>query len=573
MMPVHKKLLIVLIILAALVVGYFLWGKNLIYPPRASENLTIYNIDSRGIDSFDGVTPHAPGRTVRWKTLPVTIYNKAELSYLQDVVNEWNQAMGQEVFKIGGPDSPIVIEADSQISPIGIENYRYKHSLLEKVQIIINPEPNKYEKNDLYHPKDILKDKLGHALGFFGHTTDDPNGVMDIDHTKSNTVISPFVISVLKELYKLPPGTRGKIEKITRQIREDLRKYNIDSRNAQFSFDSLEAIEEFKQQGKLPPSQLPTRLIRWRNLPVAVYDKDHLVPDLQNIIDEWNQAMGQEVFKIGGPDSAIVIEKDANRPMVELVVWTPKKSYLLSKVQIINNPQWINSNKIKHQLGHALGFFGHTTDDPNGIMDPDYDKAKIISPLVTSVLKELYKLPPGIKIIDPFSRTDQEILKLRQAIKKYNLTARGKDLPVRTVRWRSLPVSIYNQANVSGLQSILDEWNQAMGQEVFKIGGPDSPIVIEEDANGNLYPGFDAKTQHYLLTEFKIRVNLKNPNLHFLKHQLGHALGFFGHTTNEEDPNGIMNKDHTKTNTIISPFVVSVLKELYYLPPAVIIGY
>jgi len=142
------------------------------------------------------------------------------------------------------------------------------------------------------------------------------------------------------------------------------------------------------------------------------------------------------------------------------------------------------------------------------------------------------------------------------------------------VRWRSLPVLIYNQANIPNLQNIINDWNQAMGQEVFRIGSSDSPVVIEADSDPNPlpFPTYEAKTENYLLTLFKIKVNPQNPNLHYLKHQLGHALGFFGHTK-DDDPNGIMNEDHRRTDTVISPFVVSVLKELYNLPPGVLIIY
>jgi hypothetical protein len=394
-MPIYKnKFFIILLILVILAVGYFLYGKNLISQPRASETLTIYNIDSRGTDGPEATV--MPIRTVRWKTLPVAIYDQANLSYLQDGINEWNQAMGQEVFKIGGSDSPIIISINSYTSPVGAVIHVYHDYLLEKVHILINPEPNKYEKSDLYYSKDILKDKLGHALGFFGHTTSDADSVMDVDHTKNNTVITPFITSVLKELYKLPPGTRGVTNSA---LKKAVRKYTIDPQLAQYSFATMAVVKEFKIDGKLPEPQLPTRTMRWRSLPVAIYDKDNLAPDLKNIIAEWNQAMGQEVLKIGGSDSPIVIRADPKRPLAELVIWTPKQNYLLDKVQIINNPSWIDSNKIKHQLGHALGFIGHTTDDPEGIMDVDYNKQKTISPFVVSVLKELYRLPPGVVII------------------------------------------------------------------------------------------------------------------------------------------------------------------------------
>jgi len=259
----------------------------------------------------------------------------------------------------------------------------------------------------------------------------------------------------------------------------------------------------------------------------------------------------------------------------ELFYVEAKKAFYLKRIRFFNDSEWITPGKIRHQLGHALGFFGHTTDDPDGIMDTDYDKQKVISPFVISVLKELYRLPPGVKIQDQFGRSDEEVLVLRQAIKEYNLDSRGEpELVIRTARWRNFPVSVYNQANISELQGILSDWNQAMGQEVFKIGGSDSPIVIEADSDPNPlpFPTYKAKTKNYLLTLFKIKVNLQNPNLHYLKHQLGHALGFFGHTK-DDDPNGIMNADHRRTDTIISSFVVSVLKELYYLPPGEFINY
>jgi hypothetical protein len=143
---------------------------------------------------------------------------------------------------------------------------------------------------------------------------------------------------------------------------------------------------------------------------------------------------------------------------------------------------------------------------------------------------------------------------------------------VRTVRWRNFPVSIYNQADISGLQGILDEWNQAMNQEVFKIGGSDSPIVLEVNNATSSFSKFYTETENYLITIFKIKVNPQQLNLHYIKHQLGHSLGFFGHTK-DDDPNGIMNEDYRRTDTIISPFVISVMKELYRLPPSALIKY
>ncbi len=491
--------------------------------------------------------------------------------------------MGQEVFKIGGPDSPIIISDDPKVTPGGTLNYSYKNYLLNSAQITVNASwlnnPEIAEKEVIKNPDNVLKFHLGRALGFFGRTTDDPDGVMDLDWpAKEKTIITPFVASVIKELYSLPAGTRP-VKAIDVRLRWLVKKYNIDARSADYNWDTLEKIEEYKEFGKSPDSKMPAFTMRWRSLPVAVYDKDNLAPDLQNIINEWNQAMGQEVFKIGGPDSPITIEADINQGPYELIFATPKKVGRLDRVKITGHPQWLTSEKIKHMLGHALGFFGHTTDDSDGIMDMYYEKQKVISPLVVSVLKELYRLPVAVRIVDQFGRTDQEVLALRQAVKKYNIEAREKhsNAPagiVRTVRWREFPVSIYNQANLPNLQSILNEWNKAMGQEVFKIGSADSPIVIEADNEPNHlpFPAFQAETEKYLFTSFKSKVNPQNPNPHYLEHQLSHALGFFGHTS-DDDPNGIMNEDHRRTDTIISPFVISVLKELYNLPPSVLINY
>ena len=574
-MPIYKnKFFIALVIFVILVVCFLLFGKNLISPPRASENLRLYNIDSRYGDGFNFT--YIPARTIRWQTLPVMIFNKAEIKNLQNIIDEWNQAMGRKVFVLGGSDSPIIISDDPKVAPGGTLNYSYRNYLLTSAQITVNASwlnnPEIADKEVIKNPDNVLKFHLGRALGFFGRTTDDPDGVMDLDWpAKEKTVITPFVASVIKELYSLPAGTRP-AETVNVQLRWLVKKYNIDSRSVDYKWDTIKEIEEYKNFGKSPDSKMPAFTMRWRSLPVAVYDKDNLVPDLQAVIDEWNQAMGQEVLKMGEPDSEIMIENDPKQGPYELGSITSKKAGLLDQIRIVNNPNWVSSSKIKHQLGHALGFFGHTTDDPDGIMDVDYDRQKNISPLVISVLKELYKLPPGVRIVDEFGRPEKEVLVLRQAIKKYN--ERGSNLPVRMVRWREFPVSIYNQANVADLQNILDEWNQAMGQKVFTIGGSDSQIVIETDSSPNPlpFPIYQAETKNYLITIFKIKVNPQSPNLHYLKHQLGHALGFFGHT-DEDDPNGIMHQDHRRTDTIISPFVISALKELYNLSPGVLISY
>jgi len=391
MTPAHKKLFIVLLILAVLTIGYFLFGKNLIYPPRASEALTIYNIYSRGIDksSADPNLLAMPTRTVRWKSLPVAVYSQEKIDYLPDLIKEWNQVMNREVFKIGGPDSAIVIKFDSQITPVGIVNIQYNHYLLEKAEIILNPNPNLFSSKEIYHNQDLLKSHLGRALGFFGYTTDDPNGVMDIDQTKHNTKISLLVVSVLDELYKLPLATHGQVDI---KLMEAVKKYNIDSRPVDYEYQGLPPIAK---------PIMPTRTMRWRSLPVAVYDQDNLVPGLQNILKEWNQAMGQDVFIAGGPESPITIEENIylKTPPYISLHWETEH-YLFTKAVIRYNPQYINKDLLKHEFGHVLGFLGDTINDPKGIMDSNYQNLNnaLISSLVSSVVKEIHQLPPGVLI-------------------------------------------------------------------------------------------------------------------------------------------------------------------------------
>jgi len=567
MTPAHKKLFIVLLILAVLTIGYFLFGKNLIYPPRASEALTIYNIYSRGIDksSADPNLLAMPTRTVRWKSLPVAVYSQEKIDYLPDLIKEWNQVMNREVFKIGGPDSAIVIKFDSQITPVGIVNIQYNHYLLEKAEIILNPNPNLFSSKEIYHNQDLLKSHLGRALGFFGYTTDDPNGVMDIDQTKHNTKISLLVVSVLDELYKLPLATHGQVDI---KLMEAVKKYNIDSRPVDYEYQGLPPIAK---------PIMPTRTMRWRSLPVAVYDQDNLVPGLQNILNEWNQAMGQDVFIAGGPESPIIIKSDAKVPLAELVIWTPKKMHILDKVEIINHPDWVTPGKIRHQLGHALGFFGHTTDNPDGVMDADYENQKTISPLVVSVLKQLYKLSPNTTIIDHFSLKFENILALRRNVKKYNIDPQSeiaRKAGDRTYRWRSWPVSVYSKTPLFFLPEVIKEWNQAMGQDVFIAGGPESPITIEENIYLKTPPYISLhwETEHYLFTKAVIRYNPQYINKDLLKHEFGHVLGFLGDTIN--DPKGIMDSNYQNlNNALISSLVSSVVKEIHQLPPGVLINY
>ena len=68
-MTIYKnKFFIALVIFVILIVCFLLFGKNLISPPRASEILTTYNIDSRYGEGLNFT--HMPTRIVRWQTLP-----------------------------------------------------------------------------------------------------------------------------------------------------------------------------------------------------------------------------------------------------------------------------------------------------------------------------------------------------------------------------------------------------------------------------------------------------------------------------------------------------------------------
>jgi len=154
----------------------------------------------------------------------------------------------------------------------------------------------------------------------------------------------------------------------------------------------------------LNASKNENRTIRFSVNPIPVYIKN--IPDGKDEVMLWTQATDgviQFTFVDDDPQNGIAVRYGIEGPLVCGVTYEPSwKDGVITKASIEIDPKAVIplptsgcKQTVAHEVGHALGLFGHTND--GGMMDPDAGNGKL-SPQTKRVMKLLYSLPPNTDV-------------------------------------------------------------------------------------------------------------------------------------------------------------------------------
>lgn len=158
----------------------------------------------------------------------------------------------------------------------------------------------------------------------------------------------------------------------------------------------------------------------------------------------------------------------------------------------------------------------------------------------------------------PITNTDDNQSEVKDAdLYNYNARFNGG----RTARWDKSPVTVYDGIGLATTAGLLQEWNQYIGGKLVLSSNPDADIVIQYGSYTHTVSGF--YSDGFFFKSLIEMPNVPHTDNFFkaLKHEIGHAVGFLGHTTNGE----IMDLGTGSGN--IASVVANTITKLYNLPP------
>jgi hypothetical protein len=150
-------------------------------------------------------------------------------------------------------------------------------------------------------------------------------------------------------------------------------------------------------------SSLDGRTIRWET-PIRVYT--NLAIDAQRLVSRWGLSFVFDNSPITTPPANAISMFPSNTLSTNTVALTRTSYYTSGKIYmavIYLNTYYLPLpplaeyyDTVTHEAGHAIGFFGHTSD--GGLMDATTAGSSEITSTVRNVISLLYSLPIGTNV-------------------------------------------------------------------------------------------------------------------------------------------------------------------------------